>query len=328
MNIVQLFTTIRRLEGESRYSNLMKEYFKKNEEYGFCGSLIFQNNTNDIDPWVIAQELLMRSGSLIPFIAVNPIYMHPYTVARKILSFGELYDRKTYLNFITGTSISDLESVEALLSHEDRYVRLVEYMEIINHLLTSLLPLSYEGRYYRTKNLRLPGVIDRRLLPQSFIAGSSKDAQQARARTGACKLGMAKPINEANLPLMKGAALHFGIIACSSAEAARERLVSAFSPRYPEARQLLDLSMLNTDSVWKKELQRESGDEIFRLEPFNHFNADCPYLVGSYEQVAAYLIKYIKNGSTVFVIEADEKELDSIHTVIEMVKDRVPDLVD
>ena len=316
---LKIFTTMRRVEEDSNYSQGMSDYITQVEQHGFRGTLIFQNNTNDIDPWTIAQEQLIKSSFLCPFIAINPVYMHPYTVAQKLLSFAKLYRRKFFLNFITGTSTSDLESLDSLLSHEDRYNRLAEYIEIIWRLITSRLPLSYQGEFYRTKNLYLTSTIDVDLLPEIYIAGSSENAAKIRVRTNCNKLQMAKPINELVNAGDQSSAIHFGIIACSSNKLAREKLKNKFSPRFAEASEILDFSMKNTDSVWKKNLINECDDDIYTVEPFKNLTADCPYIVGSYSEVAEYLINYIKKGSSTFIVEANNEDLEDLAKVASII---------
>ncbi|HUP13950.1 MAG TPA: LLM class flavin-dependent oxidoreductase [Niastella sp.] len=317
-NDFRVFTTIRRIEGVTDYTGALRSFFRTNDQYGFTGSLIFQNNTNDIEPWVIAQELLSCTASLSPFIAVNPIYMHPYTAAQKILSLTRLYNRKIYINFITGTSLSDLDAMNGLLSHEERYQRLTEYMAIVSHLLTSRVPLTNNGRYYQVKNLRLTGQLAAALTPEIYIAGSSADAGLAREKTGAGKIEMARPLAACTTRPAENVIIHFGIIAAADAATARQQLLDDYSARFPEAKELFDLSMKNTDATWKTLLKEEKEDHIYRLEPFKHFSADCPYLVGSYEQVAQYLNHYITGGRKTFIIEADHHQLESIHTVLQL----------
>ena len=76
------------------------------------GMLIFQGNDVFIEPLITAQFLLAETKRLSPFIALNPIYMHPFTAAKMIASLTLLYGRKIYLNLITGTATSYLESME------------------------------------------------------------------------------------------------------------------------------------------------------------------------------------------------------------------------
>ncbi len=314
---VTFFNTVRRVEGVNSYIDDMLKVMELNDVLGFSGMLLFQNNSNDLEPWILAQETFSKSSCQTPFVALNPAYAHPYYIAQKILTFSKLFKRKLYLNFIIGTAISDLESIGDNLSHTDRYERLIEYIEVLYNLLRSDRPINYEGKYYKINNLKLPSVIKEEYFPTCFIAGSSEEAVVARKRTNSLKLQMAKPLSKLVEVTSGEEGMYMGIIARSTHEEAIEVLKEKFKPAYAEYEDILEVSMLNTDAIWKKNLLREEEDSVFRLEPFKHFNADCPYLVGSYDEVIGYIKEYIKLGVDTFVIDADVEELNSISKVIE-----------
>ena len=94
-----------------------------------------------------AQSVFERTRRSSPLVAVNPIYMHPFTTAKMVASFARLYGRKTYLNMITGTALSYLHAMADELTHGERYQRLCEYGSIVRGLLTSDAPLTFDGSY-------------------------------------------------------------------------------------------------------------------------------------------------------------------------------------
>lgn len=313
---ISFFNTVRRVEGVDSYVADTLKVMEINDDFGFSGMLLFQNNSNDLEPWILAQETFSKSNCQTPFVAINPAYAHPYYIAQKILSFSKLFKRKLYLNFIIGTAISDLESIGDYLSHKERYKRLTEYIEVLFCLLRSDRPINYDGKYYKINNLKLPSLIDEEYFPTSFIAGSSQEAILARERTNSSKLQMAKPLSKFSAGLSNTDGIYMGIIARSTHEEAMEILKEKFNPVYEEYEDILELSMLNTDAIWKKNLLEEDDDSVFRLEPFKHFNADCPYLVGSYEEVSNYIQKYIELGFHTFIIDTDVEEITSISKVL------------
>ncbi|WP_338356172.1 LLM class flavin-dependent oxidoreductase [Yeosuana marina] len=312
---ISIFTTVRRDENTISYTDKILELIEANEQYGFSGALFFQNNSNDLEPWVFAQEMFNRSSNQIPLIAINPAYVHPFTAAQKILSYFNLHRRKLFINFIIGTSKSDLESIETPLGHDERYDRLREYIEIMNELLKGTYPMNYQGTYYQIKNLRLPYPLDEDYFPKHFISGSSEKAFRTRTITNSYCLQMAKSKKVFNSMECKPDGIYLGIIARTTLEEARNALIEKFKPKFPEAKELLKLSMSNTDAVWKNELLKEKDDETFRLEPFKNFSADCPYLVGTYSHVAKYLLNYIIEGVNTFVIDVEVEEMGNISQV-------------
>ncbi|MDC8004723.1 LLM class flavin-dependent oxidoreductase [Aureisphaera galaxeae] len=315
---VKVFTTIRRVEDDANYASRLQDMINKNEALKFDGILFFQNNSNDIEPWVLGQEIFGQSLSQSPIIAVNPVYIHPYTVAQKIATLSKFYKRKTYLNFITGTSNSDREAIGDQLSHAERYDRLDEYIEIIYKLLSSKSPVNFQGTYYTINNLKLTSVLDESLFPVGYLAGSSPEAQKIRKKRNLANLRMGKPLAKCTQGMFQSTGMYFGIIARETRLEAISVMKNKFQPEYEEYDELLELSMLNTDAVWKKLLKEETEDDVFRMEPFQHFNADCPYLVGSFEDVATYIGQYIDLGVDSFVIDADLEELDRIAAVFRL----------
>ena len=75
-------------------------------------------------------------SSLCPLVAIQPIYMHPYTAAKMVASLGFLHERRIYLNMLAGGFKNDLIALNDETPHDDRYVRTVEYTQIMTALLS------------------------------------------------------------------------------------------------------------------------------------------------------------------------------------------------
>src|SRR5215831_18507285 len=93
------------------------EYFQRvidvakwSEANGCEGILIYTDN-RILDPWLVAQVVIEQTEHLAPLVAVQPAYMHPYTVAKLITSIGFLYRRRVYLNMVAGGFTNDLMSI-------------------------------------------------------------------------------------------------------------------------------------------------------------------------------------------------------------------------
>ena len=63
------------------------------ESAGLQGLLVFTDN-DSVDPWAGAQYLLERTPTLVPLVAVQPVYMHPYTAARMVTTLASMYGRR------------------------------------------------------------------------------------------------------------------------------------------------------------------------------------------------------------------------------------------
>jgi len=316
---VSLFTVMYRSEDTQvyKYSDL-QDIVKLSDEFGYTGILLFESNRGNIEPWVFAQLVMSEARCLCPFIAINPIYMHPFTAAKKILSLSSLYERKIYINFISGTSKNDMTNLGDEASREMRYDRLGEYIEIVDRLLHKKGVLNFSGNHYRVRNLLLSGTLPEKLLPEYFIAGASEEARKLHARFTSTAFHMAQEEDcrsrPENIVAPQKKAVHFGLITRPGEEQARKLLGELFESK--DGKELLEYSMGNTESVWKKELfnkSDEGGTGSYSLYPFKNFKADCPYYVGDYEQIATVIETYILNGISSIVIEVPGSREDFMH---------------
>src|SRR5882762_4984306 len=87
-----------------------REVAQWSDECGCRGMLIYTDNRS-LDPWVLAQDLITHTTRLAPLIAVQPVYMHPYAAAQKILALARLYDRPVDMNFVAGGFQFDLTAL-------------------------------------------------------------------------------------------------------------------------------------------------------------------------------------------------------------------------
>jgi alkanesulfonate monooxygenase len=316
---LRIFPTVPRNSNPVEFIEEVMRLARFSDDSGFAGILLFTGNDMPIEPWSMAQHVLTQTSAISPLIAVNPTYMHPFTVAKFVSSFALLYRRKVYLNMVTGTAIADLRSLGDQLSHHDRYSRLDEFIQIVQQLLSSARPVNFKGQFYTTNNLQLRPRLPSGLMPEFLIAGQSDDAHRVADQRGCLLMQMLPPNLEEGI-VARG--LNFGIFARQGHDEARREARLFFQDSF-ERRQLLEYSMDNTDSVWKRKLNEagqksELHDNGYWLLPFLTFQADCPYLVGSYAEIGAKLLRFadLNVGTIILDVVADEKELNHVSKAI------------
>ena len=108
------------------YRDRVAEVARWSERAGYRGILVYTDNQL-VDPWLVAQLVIDATDQLCPLVAVQPIYMHPYTVAKIVASIGHVYGRRVYLNMVAGGFRNDLLSLGDDTPHDERYERAVEY---------------------------------------------------------------------------------------------------------------------------------------------------------------------------------------------------------
>src|SRR5215469_5481057 len=161
-----------------RFLSRLGEVARWSEEAGCTGILIYSDNSL-VDPWLAAQFVIERTTMLSPLVALQPVYMHPFSAAKMVSSLSYLYGRRISLNMIAGGFRNDLLSLCDETPHDQRYSRLTEYTLILKGLLTGQQPFSFSGKYYRVNNLVLKPALTPELLPRLLISGSSEAGREA-----------------------------------------------------------------------------------------------------------------------------------------------------
>jgi alkanesulfonate monooxygenase len=316
---VELFSTCPASSDVDRgvYLRRVAEVARWSERYGYRGILIYTDNRL-IDPWLVAQVILQNTEALCPLVAVQPVYAHPYSVAKTVTSLAYLYGRRVYLNMVAGGFRNDLLALDDATPHDRRYDRLVEYTGIIQALLDGAAPVCFEGEFYRVRNLRLTPPLPAGLRPGVFVSGSSEAGLAAARALGATAIQYPRPPEEYGPGEETGdSGIRVGIIARETGEGAWAEAHRRFPPdrRGEIAHQA---AMKASDSAWHRQLSgmgAPSGASPYWLLPFQNYKTFCPYLVGSHDRVAEELARYIGAGFGSFILDIppSEEELGHIH---------------
>ena len=304
---------------DSAYLIAVADAARWSEKHGCQGILVYSDNSL-VDPWLVAQIVIQQTTRLCPLVAVQPVYAHPYTVAKMVATLGYLHGRRIHLNMIAGGFKNDLTALADPTPHDRRYDRLREYTEIVKQLLGGS-PVSYEGEFYKVDNLRLTPALARELFPDVFVSASSEAGLAAAQALDATSVHYPKPSRDyvGGSPASGArAGIRVGIIARGDEQEAW-RVARA---RFPEDRrgQLThQLAMKTSDSVWHEKLSRlavEGEGSPYWLFPFQNYKTFCPYLVGTYERVGEELAHYVAAGFSTFILDVPPAEEELYHTGI------------
>ena len=313
---IQADSYVRRVADVARWS----------EQCGCKGILVYTDNSL-VDAWLVSQLIIQNTERLCPLVAVQPVYMHPYSVAKMVASFGHLYGRRIYPNMVAGGFKNDLAALNDLTPHDKRYARLVEYTTIIKELLTSPAPVTFEGEFYNVNKLKMTPSLAAELFPGIFISGSSEAGLASAKALKATAVRYPKPVKEYEgeaPPDGVDSGARVGIIT-RSAEAEAWEIAEQ---RFPEDRKgqiTHQLAMKASDSFWHYRLSQiaketRTGRSPYWLRPFESYKTFCPYLVGSYDQVAKELARYVNLGYRTFILDIppDQEELQHIAIVFDL----------
>ncbi len=321
---LQIFTTSPQSKDldQRDYLRRVVEISQWSEAFDFDGMLIYTDNSL-VDPWLVAQIVVENTKRLMPLVAVQPIYMHPYSVAKLVSSIAYLHGRRIALNMVAGGFRNDLVALGDTTEHDDRYLRTVEYTRIIRQLLEGGAT-EFKGKFYSVKNLKLMPLLAAELFPEILISGSSPAGMTAAKAIGATAIRYPQPAEFETAErdaLASGTkcALRLGIIA-------REDEAEAWRvghERFPEDRRgqiAHQLAMKVSDSIWHKQLSAlgerpVSEDTPYWLGPMQNYKTFCPYIVGGYARVAAEVRRYISIGFRTVILDIPASRDELAHAV-------------
>jgi alkanesulfonate monooxygenase len=317
--VIRIFSTAPQSRGVEKglYLSKLIQTAQWSQEAGFEGILIYTDNSL-VDPWLVTQVIIQNTSSLCPLVAVQPLYMHPYTLAKMVASLGHLYGRRIYLNMLAGGFKNDLAALNDTTPHDKRYARLVEYTTIIEELLRGSSPVTYHGEFYSVDKLCMTPPLEPKLFPGLIVSGSSEAGMAAASALGAIAVKYPQATEqEAACPKTVDSGIRVGVIARAVAEEAWS-IARARFPGDRKGQLTHQLAMKTSDSQWHKQLSQlaetsKSNGSPYWLWPFENYNTFCPYLVGSYDHVAIELSKYIGQGFRTFILDIPQSAEELHH---------------
>jgi alkanesulfonate monooxygenase len=286
------------------------------DDAGIEGILVYTDNSL-VDPWLVSQVILSRTSKLAPLVAIQPVYMHPYTAAKMVTTFSYLYNRRIYLNMVAGGFVNDLIALNDFIEHDDRYDRLVEYVSIMKFLFDEPGPVTFTGSYFAVKNLAIKPRIPPDLVPEVFVSGTSAAGVKAAEEIGATSISYPGTPSET---IRKGvpSGIRIGIIARDESRKAWQIAHERF-PVDRKGQLTHTLARKVSDSSWYEQLSElgdRSADSPYWLVPFKNYKTFCPYLVGSYDEVRREVSKYIQGGIQTFILDVPPDREELYHTAI------------
>ena len=290
------------------------------EEWGCEGILVYSDNAQ-LDAWTVSEAILRSTERLSPLVAVQPVYMHPYYVAKVVTTLSNLYRRRLLLNMVAGGFKGDLAALDDSTPHDRRYERLVEYTTIVKRLCDGDT-LSFAGEFYRVTGLKLRPELGLELQPGIFVSGSSAAGLDAAHALSATVVKYPQPPGEEEAP--SDPSLEYGVRVGIVARADSREAWRVAHERFPANRRgqlARQLATRSSDSLWHGQLARLAEEHAasgnpYWLFPFQNYSTMCPYLVGSYQEVSFELRRYIAAGYTTFLLDVPASEEDLHHAVL------------
>jgi alkanesulfonate monooxygenase len=304
------------------YSRELLKIVRWSDDAGCRGGLVYTDCTS-IDGWMVAQATIVNSATFVPLVAIQPMDMTPFALARAVASLALLYDRQVDLNFVSGGFSRDLAVQGDDLPHDARYDRIAEYVSIVRTLLGGGR-VEYTGRYYNMRGARLPFPPPDHLMPTAYVSGSSEASVQAAESLGLRQLSYPLPPDDfagSNVRKNKfGTGIRIGIIVRDDSSEAWRIAHQRFPPDAAGAARMQLLCAIS-ESSWQGSIasltlpDNNNGDPYW-LVPFRNYHTYCPYLVGSYGEVCEALEKYLSGGVRAFILDEPQGPDDLRHALL------------
>ncbi|GAB7522358.1 LLM class flavin-dependent oxidoreductase [Paraburkholderia sp. 2C] len=139
-----------RPQGPAIDTDYVRSFAQAHESAGFNRILVPHSSTSPDATITIAYAASVTSR--IHFmLAHRPGFVAPTLAARQIATLDHFSGGRLAVHFISGGSDEDQRRDGDFLSHDDRYARTDEYLQILRRVWTEDKPFDHEGRFYRVE---------------------------------------------------------------------------------------------------------------------------------------------------------------------------------
>ena len=292
------------------------DFCRKAEQVGIQG-LLTDFGASKPDSILLATALGLATTKIEFIIAYRSGLIMPTSFVQQLNTLSALIGGRLSLNIVAGHSPEEQAYYGDFLPREQRYARTAEFLELCLALWRRNGPITYDGRFYQTKDTRLntPYVANQRTFPEIFIAGGSNEAQELAIRCGTLWMRMGdtpENLRESNQKVLstgKEIGLRMAVIARPThdeAVQAAHELVASLDQSLQES---------HKESEFVKKSDSVSIKAIYRMADENEWPA--PYLwrgavrthgpatvcmVGSPEELACAFMEYKQIGITQFIL--------------------------
>jgi alkanesulfonate monooxygenase len=266
------------------------------------------------DPLPMIGALSRATENLTFILAYRPGLVSPTLFAQVVNTVSWMSDGRIALNLVAGISPAEQAYYGDYLAHDERYARMDEFLDVLHRFWAGEAPLTHHGRHYRLQDAQLGLGFKGGGRPKIYVSGASAVAQRSALRFADCWLRYGDTpagIADAAAPVLS----ERGRVGIRMHVLARETRAEALSDvaammRTPDEKQRKFVAefVAGSDSeAVKSSFRLAAGATDDWLSPMLWSGAVAyrggPALcvVGSYDEVAAYLAEYVSAGVSEFI---------------------------
>ena len=293
------------------------------EQLGFTGVLT-PTGTWCEDAWLTTAALISQTKRLKFLVAFRPGFVVPTLAAQMAATYQRLSGGRLLLNVVTGGEEAEQRRFGDHLSHDERYSRTGEFLDIVRGAWTGT-PYDFTGNHYRVEGATVMSPPDP--VPTVYFGGSSPAAGPVAARYSDVYLTWGEPPDAVakkiawmrELADQAGRELRFGIrLHTISRDTAKEawaeadRMLAELSPAEIANSQQ---ALAKSSSVGQRNMRGlhqayRAGETASDLEIYPNLWAGVGLvrggagtaLVGSHEDVADRIEEYASLGIEEFIM--------------------------
>ena len=126
----------------------VRQFAQAHEQSGFDRILIGYFS-NGADGFIVAQYAAFVTEKLGLMLAHRPGFVAPTVAARKLATLDHFSGGRLAVHIISGGDDGEQRKDGDFITHDERYERTDEYVEILRRVWTADKPIDHEGKYYR-----------------------------------------------------------------------------------------------------------------------------------------------------------------------------------
>ena len=299
----------------------VRQFAQAHEQAGFDRILVAHHSTGP-DAFLVVSYAAAVTERLGFMLAHRPGFVEPTLAARKLATLDQFSGGRLAVHIISGGDDAEQRRDGDFLSHDERYARTDEYVDLLRRIWTSDKPFDHAGTYYRfeggfsevkpVQKPHIPIYFGGASAPAIDVAGRHADIyalwgetheqvreQVARVRASAARHGRQIRFSVSFRPILaeteeKAWARADDILERTRALRAAQGLQGQGDPKQSEGARRLLAAAEHGDRVDKRlwtAVARETGAR-----------SNSTALVGTPEQVADALLDYWDLGVTTFLI--------------------------
>lgn len=322
------------------YIDYIAEVAHAAEISGFHGGLLPSFPMTD-EPWAISSFLARETKTFRFMIAFQPGFLNPVTAARMTASLQRATGGRALFNVITGGGGPVQLWWGDSFSHDDRYARTTEFLDVLRGVWQGK-PFNYQGRFYQVEDAALPFPLNEEAFPEIYFSGSSDAALISASKHADYYLSWLEPLSQLRdkfervkartdqLGRKIKCAVRVDIVARATEEEAWREVRRGFEnldaqqlERYKQQQARIGDSVGGQrQSTFRPKTISDYRDLIIEPNIWSGFNllrgGQGQGIVGSYEQVAQRLDDLVALGADAFIL-ASTSHLEEAYRVGEEV---------